>query len=529
MHEMHGIWRLRLALFMIVTAAGALGCKKGGEAAPPPPRDAGAVDARPAAPEGPIVAVDVPPGYGYPGLRDEIQSWADTWNVSKITAKAWDLWGGMTVATAQRSGGAPLPVWETWCGNEEVFSGTCGKGVRPHRGFRNAVQLTHFARAGKKIAAAAPSDARLASFNKFNPPMATYLQTALPGPGGVSYDYTQQSSLAALNAAWPAGTSIADRKVQETPYVAPSGGEQGLSAIETKPVMFLVKKDGLSPVPLWQGINAAVSNSSSDCSKGPDAKCHPSPDLWTTCVLIDPKANAKADTKPVDATAEQIASVPPALLQGLSCKKFLYAPLATIYSFQMNADEAVAFNAAQGTKNAAAEDHGVLAAMHVNTKEIVNWTWQTYWWQPGDDPPNNFPGSKGGMTDKVNGLWRNYAMCTAYNQTQGATSKNMVVCFNPYLETSSSIPDGLQSNCMSCHGTATVASTFSPDPQKPGYEVINTLSYPLDYKAPISFTTDKRFATYTRTDFSWAIPQDSAEKLVKGSAPAPAPAAPAPK
>ena len=44
------------------------------------------------------------------------------------------------------------------------------------------------------------------------------------------------------------------------------------------------------------------------------------------------------------------------------------------------------------------------------------------------------------MTANVKGPWRNYASCSAYNQTQGKTSTKMVVCFNPFLETSSGNP-----------------------------------------------------------------------------------------
>ena len=58
------------------------------------------------------------------------------------------------------------------------------------------------------------------------------------------------------------------------------------------------------------------------------------------------------------------------------------------------------------------------------------------------------------------------------------------------------------SNCMSCHGVATVAATGSN---------INSLPYPPNYAKPISFgegsvPIDPRFAGFTRTDFSWAIP-----------------------
>jgi hypothetical protein len=194
--------------------------------------------------------------------------------------------------------------------------------------------------------------------------------------------------------------------------------------------------------------------------------------------------------------------VPASLAAGLSCRSYYVIALSSIYSFTMSAQEAADFNAAQGNGDAEAGDHAVLTAMHVSTKEMASWTWQTYWWQPHGDPPDDVPGSRKGQTDKVTGLWRNYAMCTAYNQTQGSASKEMAVCFNPYLETSAAIPDGVQSNCMSCHGTATVGSDLGPGG-------ISTLRYPDSYQRPIDFDTDPRFSTFTRTDFSWAIPSDS--------------------
>ena len=69
----------------------------------------------------------------------------------------------------------------------------------------------------------------------------------------------------------------------------------------------------------------------------------------------------------------------------------------------------------------------------------------------------------------------------------------MQICFNPYLETTPSIPAGISSNCMSCHGTARIASNED---------------YPADYKAPIAFFNDPKYfnSTSTHTDFSWAVP-----------------------
>ncbi|WP_395788564.1 hypothetical protein [Aquimonas sp.] len=477
----------------------------------PPPPAAPAPTPAPAPPTAPppppagIVAKDIPPGFGYPGDRAEFQSWADDWQIGNIQTAAWNLWAGMTSDSGQQWNGSSLPIWETWCGDAEVFSSTgCGSLARPPRGFELASQIGH---AALKAGAPVPSDGQVVAFNKFNPAMASYLATAQAGPGG-SYRYTSMQDLANLNAAWPAGTAVGDRKVVDAPYTPDSNGVPGSAAMETKPVIFVVKAQGLTPIPLWMG---------------PDFSTTPAnavPDSWFNCVLVDPANTAGPDTVPVAATPEQIAQIVPG--STMACKTYLYAPLSTIYSFEMDAAEAADWNTLVGSSGdggqklrAAAGDYGVLVGMHVNSKTIVNWTWETFWWQPGEDTPNNFPGSKQGMTANVQGPWRNYAMCTAWNQTQGNASSDMVVCFNPFLETSSGIPAGQSSNCVSCHGTATVGSPIAGSPP-----ALPTMNYPATYTAPIDFNSNACtestppgsqtcFADFTKTDFSWAIPQNA--------------------
>ncbi|HEY6802032.1 MAG TPA: hypothetical protein VI306_00505 [Pyrinomonadaceae bacterium] len=436
---------------------------------------------------GGITPQDIPAGFGYPGDRPQLQAWADAWQIDQITQHTWDMWAGMTADSGQSFNGSKLPYWETWCGTEEVFGGTCGgRTLRPGRPFRQASQLTHIARL-KGLSAQA--DTQVVSFNKFNPSMSDFLKAQHAGPGTSGpYNYTSVSSLISLNQAWPANTPTVDRKIEESPYKPTVNGVEGYAGIETKPVIFLVKASGLTPMPLWLGPSASTNQN------------NPTPNTWTTCVLLDPANPGGPDVAPVPATPAQIGQK---VSMPYACTTYLYAPLATIYSFKMDATDAAAWNSVQGNGGtASAGDYGVLGGMHVNSKEIVNWTWQTFWWQPGQDTPNNFPGSKAGMTANVKGTWRNYASCTAYNQTQGKASTKMVVCFNPFLETSSGIPSGLTSNCMSCHGTATAAGSNNK---------ISTLSYPPDYTKPISFgegsvPIDPRFAGFTRTDFSWAIP-----------------------
>jgi hypothetical protein len=447
-----------------------------------------------------IKPVDIPAGYGYPGDRSEFQLWADEWKIEEITTAAWNLWAGMTSDSGQTWSGNPLPVWETWCGTEEVFGSGCGSLARPPRDFDRPSQFSHGA---PQVAAQSPANTQVVSFNKFNPPMADYFGTPHPGPGGASYRYTSMQDLANLNAAWPAGTQIDAREVVGAPYQPDRGDTIGFTGIETKPMMMLVKATGLTPVPVWMG---------SANSKTPTS---PDPSTWQVCVLVDPGPNAPTDpsTPPTPATPEQIAQIGSNLTSALSCdpSKYLYAPLAAIYAFRLDADEAADWNAIDGPSqnpidgaqglDAAAGDYAVLVGMHVTTKATVNWIWQTFWWQPGENAPEKFPGSKDGMTDNVAGAWRNYAMCTAWNQTKGNASREMGICFNPYLETFSFIPSGLTSNCMSCHGTATFGSPLvagSPP-------TLPRLNYPADYKQPIDLDNDPRFATFTRTDFSWAM------------------------
>lgn len=502
---------------LLALMSGALLLSACGKEAPPvEPAQPAETAPKPAVPVAGITPVDVPAGYGYPGSRDEFQAWADTWQIDNITTAAWNLWAGMTSDSGQTWNGTDLPVWDTWCGNEEVFSAQgCNALDRPAHAFRRPAQIAHTA---LKTGAAVASDTSVVSFNKFNPSMAAYLATQHPGPGNANYSYISMQDLAKLNAAWPAETPISARKVVDSPYQPDNGDTVGFSGMETKPVMFLVKSpsnlptgQSLTPVPLWQGPAQSTAPNNAV------------PESWQTCVLLDPTAAASADptTAPSPATPAQVQQVVPNSKYACDPAKYLYAPLSTIYNAAMDQAEADAWNNAQGGNDpgvkAQAGDYTVLAAMHVNTKTISNWTWQTYWWQPGTDTPNSFPGSKQGMTDNIAGAWRNYAMCTAWNQTKGNASKDMVVCFNPYLETSKAIPAGQTSNCMSCHGNATAGSPLGGTQ---GSLSLPTLNYPPAYKQPIDFNNDPRYSTFTRTDFSWAIPVNAISTPAEATPPA---------
>ena len=197
-----------------------------------------------------------------------------------------------------------------------------------------------------------------------------------------------------------------------------------------------------------------------------------------------------------------LASADKSQVQG--CTSPIYAGLNQIYHYQLMTDaDAKAFNNEQGG-NAEKGDYAVLMAMHINTKEINNWTWQTFFWTGGESPPNDYPGDTSNQPVALKSPWDKYSMCTAYWQED--TDGDVKVCFNPFLETSTSgIPDGLNSNCMSCHGTARTAPLYNSNSATP--------VYPQNYNRGIGVGPEYFSEQYfrmgekgnTRTDFSWAL------------------------
>ncbi|TWB39729.1 hypothetical protein [Nitrospirillum pindoramense] len=433
-----------------------------------------------------IVPVDIPASYAIGTQGATLQGWVTNNNQDQLRQHSWTVWAGLNAASGTTYDGKELPVWETWLGTEEVFATpqsklTASGGdkmAEPARHFRRPHQFAHLALLrGNALPNDPASSTQVVSFNKFSPAAAKFIRSPqyIAGLQG-TYEVNSQTALNKINAAWPSGTPTENRSISEFP----------VEALELKPVMSVVKASGLTPMPLWQGP-----------AQSTDAK-NPTPETWKVCVAIDPAATGD-EIIPAGKklSKEQIAALDAsAKAAKLSCTVQYYAPVTVLYNFKLTEEEAQSLSKAQQVK-AAAGDYGVLVAMHVNTKEVPFWAWQTFYWQPGADTPNKYPGSKQGQPASLPAPYRNYAMCTNYSQQVPAVAasgqkQKMDVCFNPYLETDPGIPDGIQSNCISCHALAGVGK--GP-------------TYPANYKQPINLFADKQYFTdqATRADFSWAI------------------------
>jgi hypothetical protein len=470
-------------LFSVMILVGLIGCQQ---------KYASSAEDKTSIPESAtaITPQPIPPGFDFPADRAVLQSYADSNDVAAMRNHAWNIWAGLTTDSASSYQGAPLPIWDTWLATSQVFTTSpAAQSNSPAREFNDPSQFFHSEVSGVKAVDEANSG--IVGFNKFDPTMVSYLKTGHPAPKASTelFYYTSKSSLQALNATW-GNTPIIDRKIQDAP----------LTALELKPVEMWVAADGMTALPFWQGPNASTDPNCANVSVAklnnpqpgqPATKCHPDPTTWTHCVVIDPNNNT-ATLQP--ATAQQFASANKSETPGCTdASNAQYGGINMLYHIKLTAVEAAAFNSAQSGK-ASAGDYMVFMAMHVNTKEIVDWTWQTFWWQGGQPTPDNYPGGNDGRTTNIDAPWTNYNMCSAYAQTTEVNNQgSMNVCFNPFLETSSGIPDGLRSNCVTCHGAATVNTPTAG-------------GYPATYDQPIELSDPAYFGGATQTDFSWAIP-----------------------
>jgi len=384
-----------------------------------------------------IIPQPIPSGFNFPTPGAVIEQWASNGNIPKIRAHGWDVSAAMSQPTDQIYRSKRLPVWNTWQSDSELFN---TKTTVPSRKgedrilhpFHKAHQHTHL-RPNEEPVGDVPI-----SFNKFDPTAAKFIliKQAAPDGSGKNYAINAPKGLAAINAAWPKDTAAGTRTIRDFPE----------TAIETKPVFLPVLAGKLTAVPIWQGPNQATN------------KTNPTPDTWFTCVLVD--ATNSATSKLRAAKPGKIAGA--TIATNFNCKTYLYAPIGMYYSVKLDKAGAQGFTALQGTTTTTgvavkAGDYAVLTAMHMNTKELDRWTWQTFYWQGDANHEVTFPGTLSDSPASLKAPWNSYAMCTAYDQI---ISGKRVVCFNPYLETSAGIPDGINSNCVSCHGMARIGGTM---------------------------------------------------------------------
>jgi hypothetical protein len=478
--------KITLALAVAITAVALINCG---------PDDKPDVSA----PQQPSIINPVPlptnivPGFNFPEDSTTIYSWLNTgdttFNDSAIYAHAWGIWAGLTAETNQVYGGVQLRVFETWLGVGEIRNAIINGSTDLDSAKQSRTLLT------------VPS--QVSHHNMMNFTVDTSLADTSNIFDAVTYNLPA--------AQFAVSNSIFKQDQLNTYYRA---GQIGVipafpnNAITLKPTYFIGKPDGnLIRIPVWL--------------HEPPAPRPYGPQFWGSYVYAD-TTNGQQPGKnltPVTSenpTAEQIAAAT------CNLSDFIYFEMDTAMAHFVDSTQ-------EGGPKYVAGDLAILCAMHVATKEISNWTWQTFYWDVNPSAPQ-LPGTDLSKPSQLMGAPAHYSAVTAYgmlrpNQPISGGSNNPslrpVLGYSPYLEApfnaatfsvantyNPSYQYGVQTNCMSCHAMASFNPvTYNPD------------SPPFRYSTDqyINMSDTALFNNNVQMDFAWSIlaniiPEQNASK-----------------
>jgi hypothetical protein len=446
----------------------------------------------------------VVPGFKFPEDSNLIYTWLKNEDMGSIYKHAWGIWAGLTAPSGEVYQGDSLLIYETWLGISDMRAmmvagntqGGCDGNL--FKKGRTGLALPHqFAKN------------RMHSRKMMGRYKKESIDSALGFWVAVAYD-PSAACYATKNQIFKESVLKSYEKAGQISEI-PAFPADGMTL---KPTYFVAKKtDGLVRIPVWPGPNARDGGF-------PDS-------LWNAVVYADVHNKQQPGKKvkpamPADKNPDDIAAAT------CNLSDFIYFNIDASMAQYMNAQDST-----QGI-NAAAGDISILVAMHVGSKEISNWTWQSFYWAP--DPSNPFDPSSTqavSLRPALHGAAAHYAAVAAYNMVwpnqpiSGGTNTGAkpIFGYNPYLEAvfSGTGPDssfqlpsallhgpqvGVQTNCMSCHALATYNSN-------PNYSYYTTDQY-------IDMSDKKLFNGKVKLDFAWSIQaaliQEQMKKTVSGSA-----------
>jgi hypothetical protein len=447
------------------------------------------------------------PGFRFPEPEATILNWVGT-SFSGATPQdqlaaqksihlhAWGIWTALTADSGEKFEGQALRVYDTWYTPADIVSKPAARLLAEvPRAPRPLGRLRQF-RVLRKHNKAAPmaGETTVLGFVKYDPSAAEHL---------VRENLFQTSVLDSLIAngqdtvaAFPV-TAVALKPVYAQ---LPSG-----KRFDGNPPVMV---DGrYYPVQAWPGPPSPPT-------------AFPSQD-WMTWVWIDVKGGGQGNGAVVKVTKPGPPD-PSTIKPGVT-----YPVDQWIHFSYKDASDVRTINNANKQSNPDAPelevgDYAVLTGMHVTSREITRWTWQTFWWQPDPDnpPPPSSRAVAGDRPSQLKGAPRHYACAPAYSMVLpqqpnvgGQNAGESVYAYNPYLEAPfgptdlpASIPGksqgkvvandvGVQTNCMSCHAMA----SYVQGGKTPLDGVLYTGDRYVDLQGP-------QFSGHLKTDFLWSIP-----------------------
>ncbi len=352
----------------------------------------------------------IPPGFDYPADKAQLEQFRSDQNLPALRKHSWMLFAGMT---QERPDGTPY--WETWYRVTEAFRPAGPTPQGPRRLIHQFETPNQFK--GSGVQPQAPGKSAI-SFVLFNWEGYNHIRTN---------ELFKASTLDAINASLAPGTAWNNRKIPDFPA----------RAMTIKTVWWPVAGEGTTPMPIWD------DQPTRPLDKGNDFR------TWKPVVVVDGTRTSVPAGEFIDVR----------YLNKLFAHSHVVG-VGSFYGFKVDqaTAEAIASNPDPGLRADIQEvlgralragDFMVLVCMHATSKEIDDWTWQTFWWH---DKPDDGPYAAD-RPEAVKGTWRNYLMVDADDQvTPKEHDDSPHIGFNPWLE--AHFPNGPLTNCMTCHHRA---------------------------------------------------------------------------
>lgn len=444
------------------------------------------------------------PGFKFPEDSATIDAWVQQRAERKINLHGWGIWAALTAPTNETYGPDKLRVFETWHSKAEVDSIMKAKAA-------NTLTMAVEAVATTRRPLVHHLEAPVQFFHRHDPQQRqrlahSMLQTS-PGDTAsgnqpvfedVSYSPTAAQTIITRRLFMP---SVLDGMLAAKRTAIPNFPKD---AIAIKPVYEVIPgpnnpKGGgkLYKMKVWSQMPASQV-------KLPRAFGQ---EKWSSWVYVDPTNQGKGAGQ----VYQTGAAGPRTKAEGTyNLTDFVYHTLT-------------AYEAGLLGGSAQAGDYAILVAMHITSREIQRWTWQTVWWapDPAHAPAPSSPAVVAARPSQLTGAPGHYAMSIAYQMidpvqpyTGGNNIGTPVYAFNPYLEASFNnrfgtgpvAPAGLvrtplgmvsdsvgtQTNCMTCHAQANYAT--ATDKNHPGYQADTY----IDMNGP-------QFRGRLKTDFLWSV------------------------
>lgn len=352
----------------------------------------------------------IPDGFDYPADKAALERVRKAGDMAALRRHGWLLFAGMNRTSADGE-----PVWRSWYRADEAFAPADAETAPDRRITLNFTKPNQVKDTGP--GPGEPRDSAL-SFVMFNWENFNHIRAR---------KLFLKAGLDHINDAYRKATPWAKRIIPPFPA----------RAVSLKTLWWPVAGDGRTALPVWDNEPTQPLERNNPFR------------TWKRVVAVDGTRNEVPDAETADVTFYD-AAFPGSRVIGLDRFYRVKVDAATLAAIDANKDDGVRILIRKILgRDLRIGDHIVFLGFHVTTKEIDDWTWQTFWWH---DKPAEGKYAEG-RPDAVTGVWRNYLMSVVADEVYPKEPDGSpLIGFNPWLE--NTFRAGTQSNCMNCHHRA---------------------------------------------------------------------------